>query len=66
MDGDVELSFFFQFFFVPWQIRMLEPYQPKFNDAPRGSMSTTSLLATSVSHHRTSYPLVEYNFQVLL
>ena len=52
-------------FFNRWgKIRMLEPYQPKFNDAPRGSVSNGAVLATSTSHHRTSYPLVEYNHQV--
>ena len=53
-------------FFNRWgKIRMLEPYQPKFIDAPRGSLApivaagTGPPLVVSTAPHRLSYPLIE-------
>lgn len=56
-------------FFNRWgKIRMLEPYQPKFIDAPRGSLAVaansaaTPLVMSGV--HRPSYPIIEIAHQV--
>jgi hypothetical protein len=54
-------------FFNRWgKIRMLEPYQPKFIDAPRGSLAPIAAAGTtgppllvSTAPHRLSYPLIE-------
>ena len=57
-------------FFNRWgKIRMLEPYQPKFIDAPRGSLAMAANtagppLVVSSAPHRLSYPLIEYAHQV--
>lgn len=55
-------------FFNRWgKIRMLEPYQPKFIDAPRGSLAVAVAAAgpaVSTAPHRLSYPLIEYAHQV--
>lgn len=58
-------------FFNRWgKIRMLEPYQPKFIDAPRGSLALaagntgTPLVVSSAAPHRLSYPLIEFAHQV--
>lgn len=59
-------------FFNRWgKIRMLEPYQPKFIDAPRGSLaiaaaSTGTPLVVSTAPHRLSYPLIEFAHQVII
>ena len=50
------------------KIRMLEPYQPKFIDAPRGSLavplvvpgSNVSPLVVHQQQSRPSYPLIDY------
>ncbi len=54
-------------FFNRWgKIRMLEPYQPKFIDAPRGSLAPIAAAGTtgppllvSTAPHRLSSPLIE-------
>lgn len=56
-------------FFNRWgKIRMLEPYQPKFIDAPRGSLAIAGSNAGAPlvmsGTHRPSYPLIEIAHQV--
>ncbi len=56
-------------FFNRWgKIRMLEPYQPKFIDAPRGSLAIAATTGTpivmSTAPHRLSYPVIEFAHQV--
>lgn len=60
-------------FFNRWgKIRMLEPYQPKFIDAPRGSLAlpnnpvagVTAVPLVAAATHRPSYPGLDYVHQV--